>query len=93
MKIDRLFLERDCPHCGTIRGAIDMDAVSKDDFRGPEGQAFHVFSSQSNQASLELLSKFGIEGKFMPVLVTHKKEVVEKPRKIVAYLKQNGMAK
>jgi hypothetical protein len=92
MKVDRLFLERDCPHCGAIRGAINMDAVSKDHFRGPKNQAFHVFSAQSNQASLELLEKFGITGKYMPVLVTHEGEVIEKPRKILAHLKSNGMA-
>lgn len=92
MKVDRLFMERNCPHCGAIRGALDMDAVSKDEFRGPDGQAFHVLSSQSNLASIELLEKFGITGKYMPVLVTHDGGVMEKPRKILVYLKRNGMA-
>lgn len=89
--IDKLFLEKDCPHCGIVRAALDMDAVVRDEFRGKAGQELLVFSALSNQASKELLSKFGIE-KFMPVLQTHDGTLIDIPADIVAYLRLNKMA-
>jgi hypothetical protein len=90
--IARLFLEKDCPHCGIVRAALDMDAVVRDEFRGKAGQELLVFSALSNQASKELLSKFGLAGKFMPILQTHEGIMIDVPADIVAYLKVNGMA-
>ena len=89
---DRLFLEKGCPHCGAIRAVLNMGAVERDDFRGKDGQEFLVFSALSNAASTELLQKFDLAGKNMPVLVKGDGEVVEKPNFIIAHLKQNGMA-
>ena len=92
MSVDRLFLEKGCPHCGAIRATLRMDAVERDDFRGKAGQELLVFSALSNAASIELLEKFGLAGKAMPVLVKHDGEVIDKPNFIIAHLKQNGMA-
>jgi len=92
MKVDTLFLERGCSHCGAIRAILDMDAVESDDFQGSEGQAFHVFSSQSNGASKELLAKFDLEGNSIPLLVKHDGDVLLKPSAIQTYLKESGMA-
>ena len=91
MKVDRLFLERNCSHCGAIRAVLDMDAVAEDGFRGKDNQSFHVFVTQSNEASKELLAKFGVK-KHIPALVTHGGDVFEKTGKIIGYLKENGMA-
>ena len=92
MKVDRLFLEKDCPDCGPIRAALNQEAAAQDKFRGPEKQSLHVFATLSNEASIELLKKFGLEGKFMPVLVKADGTIVEKPDRILSHLRQNGMA-
>lgn len=91
-KVDRLFLEKDCPHCGVIRAELAMDAVTRDDFRGPAGQKFFVFSALSNEASIELLERFGLAGKHMPVLVTHEGEVRTETNPILGYLRVNKMS-
>lgn len=93
MKTDRLFLERNCSHCGAIRAVLDMDAVAEDGFRGKHKQAFHVFVSQSNEASKELLKRFDLEGRFIPVLLVSDGTVLEKTGEIIGYLRENGMAK
>jgi len=92
MKADRLFLEKDCPDCGSIRAILDMEAVVRDDFRGTDGQALLVFSTLSNDASVEMLSKFDLAGKFIPVLVTHDGKVIDNPKRIISHLKKNGMS-
>jgi hypothetical protein len=92
MKADKLFLEKDCPDCGAIRAIIDMEAVTRDDFRGPDDQELRVFSSLSNAASIELLEKFDLKGKLMPVLVTHDGKVVTTPKRIISHLRQNDMS-
>ena len=91
-QIDRLFLEKDCPHCAVIRAELDMESVTRDEFRGPAGQKFFVFSSLSNEASLELLDKFGLAGHQMPVLVTHEGEIRVKINHILGYLRVNKMS-
>jgi len=92
MKADRLFLERNCSHCGVIRAVLNPSAAGDDAFRGPQDQSLHVIVSQSNEASKELLAKFGHEGKVIPLLVTHDGEVLEDSEDIVTHLKNNRMA-
>ena len=91
-KIDRLFLEKDCPFCGVIRAELDMKAAAADDFKGLDGQEFFVFSALSNEASKELLEKFGLAGKNMPVLICHDGEVRTDVQQIVAYLRKHKMS-
>ena len=91
-KVDRLFLEKDCPFCGVIRAELDMKAAQADDFRGLDGQEFFVFSALSNEASKELLEKFGLAGKNMPVLVTYDGEVRIDVQHIIAYLRKHKMS-
>lgn len=91
MKVDRLFMEKGCSHCGAITAMLDMEAVARDDFRGPDGQEFLVFVSLSNSASIELLEKFGLAGRPMPLLLKADGEVIENPNKILGYLRQNKM--
>jgi hypothetical protein len=91
-KIDRLFIEKDCPFCGVIRAELDMKAAAADDFRGLDGQEFFVVSAISNAASKELLEKFGLAGKNMPVLVTHEGEVRTDVQQIIAYLRKHKMS-
>lgn len=86
-KVDRLFIEKDCPHCGIIRAELDMDAVTRDDFRGTAGQKFFVFSALSNEASIELLERFDLAGKKMPVLVTYEGEVRTETNHILGWLR------
>ena len=91
-KVDRLFIEKDCPHCGVIRAELDMAAVMRDDFRGPDGQKFFVFSSLSNEASIDLLEKFKLLGYHMPVLVTYSGEIRTETDHIIGYLRVNKMS-
>jgi hypothetical protein len=93
MEADRLFIEKNCPHCATIVAALVMEAAMNDAFRAKDGQAFHVFSSLSNAASIELLERFGLAGKHIPVLAIHTGEVFTAPNEILNYLQQQGMAK
>lgn len=91
-RIDRLFVEKDCPHCGLVRAELDMKAASAADFKGKDGQGFRVFSSLSNEASKELLSKFGLEGRSMPVLVTWEGEVRTDIQQVLAWMRKHGMS-
>ena len=91
MNVDRLFLEKGCNHCGAITAVLNMEAVARDDFRGAAGQEFLVFVALSNQASIELLGKFGLAGKPMPLLVKANGDVVENPNVIIGYLRDNKM--
>jgi len=91
-KIDRLFLEKDCPFCGVIRAELNMHAATAADFRGLDGQKFYVFAALSNEASKELLEKFGLAGKTMPVLVTHDGEIRTEVDHILGYLRKHKMA-
>ena len=90
-KVDRLFLEKDCPHCSNIRSELDMLAVTRDDFRGKDGQKLLVFSALSNEASIDLLDKFGLKGKNMPVLVTYNDETRTDPSHILGWLRAGKM--
>lgn len=92
MKVDRLFLEKNCPDCAVVRAVLEMGAVTEDDFTGESGQEFYVFSSLSSAATKEMLSRFGHEGKTVPLLVTHSGDVIGKPGKIKVYLQDEGMA-
>ena len=91
-KIDRLFLQKDCPYCGVVRAELKMAAASDDAFRGLDGQRFMVFSALSNAAAKELLAKFGLEGKEMPVLVTWEGEVRTDTQQILAWMRKHGVS-
>lgn len=91
-KIDRLFLEKDCPHCGAIRAELNMSAVTSDDFIGTKGQKFFVLSALSNEASIDLLSRYGLAGKKMPVLVTFEGEIRTDTDHIIGWLRANKMS-
>lgn len=91
-RIDRLFIEKDCPHCGVIRAELDMGAVTRDEFRGPAGQKFFVFSSLSNEASVDLLERYGLAGKHIPALATHTGEVLTDTNQILGWLRVNRMS-
>jgi hypothetical protein len=100
MMIDRLFLSRNCPDCAAVRAELDMDAVMKDDFRGVAGQELRVYSALSNDATRELLDRFGLDTKdangenlyYTPILIPHDGS---KPRvklkNIINWLRDNGM--
>ena len=92
IKTTRLFLERNCPHCGSITAILNMDAMMDDEFRGSDGDELLVFVTQSNEASIEILEKFGLKGHFIPVLQTHDGVVIDKTGEIIHYLKEHGMA-
>jgi hypothetical protein len=91
-KVDRLFIEKDCPHCGVIRAELNMAAVTQDGFRGTKGQKFFVFSALSNEASIDLLEKFGLSGKKMPVLMTGDGEIRTDTDHIIGWLRVNKMS-
>lgn len=91
-KADRLFLEKDCPVCGIVRAELDMRAATAADFKGKDGQRLYVFAALSNDASKELLGKFGLEGKVMPVLVTWDGEVRTDVQLVLAWLRKHGMS-
>jgi hypothetical protein len=91
-KVDRLFLEKDCPYCGVVRAELDMRAATAADFKGKDGQRFYVFSALSNDATKEMLDKFGLSGKAVPVLVTWEGEVRTEVQQVVSWLRKHGMS-
>jgi len=91
-KVDMLFLEKDCPACGVIRAELDMNAATAVDFKGKDGQRLYVFSALSNDASLVLLRKFGLEGWNMPVLVTWDGEVRDSVQQVIAWMRKHGIS-
>ena len=93
-KVDQLFLSKDCPDCAFVRAELDMNAVIKDDFRGTKGQQLHVYSALSDEAARYLLDNFGHNGDkdFTPMLVPHEGKALHKPKNIIRYLRENGMA-
>ena len=91
-KIDRIFVSRNCPDCAVVRAELDLNAVMEDDFQGTQGQKLHVFSALSDEATRELLDTFGHPDEFTPLIVTHDGQNLDKPKNIIGYLRQNGMA-
>ena len=91
-KVDRLFLEKNCPHCGSVRAELNMEAAYDAGFRGRDGQRFFVFSTLSNGATMEMLEKFGLSGKSVPVLVTWEGDVRTEPQLVLDWFRKNGMS-
>ena len=98
--IDRLFISRNCPECATIRAELDMNSVMEDEFRGKNGQELRVYSALSDDATRELLDKFGLDAKnskgvnefYTPVLIPHDGSAPRvKVKNIIAWLRDNGM--
>jgi hypothetical protein len=92
-KIDRLFLRSNCFECGKVRGEIDFGAVVDDEFRGSFGEELRVYTALSENAADELLARFGLEGKEMPVIVTFDGAVIEKAKNVIMQLRRSGMVK
>lgn len=89
---DRLFLSRKDIGSGRVQVNLDWNAVSDDEFTGAEGQKLHVFSALSNEAVTDLLGRFDLGSYEMPLLQTHEGKVITDSKKIIAYLKKNGMS-
>jgi len=93
--IDRLFISKNCPDCAAVRAELDMEAVTQDDFRGTAGQELRVYSALSNDATRELLDKFGYDGKngwYTPLLIPHdSSKPRQKVQNIITWLRENGM--
>ena len=92
-KIDRLFLRSNCFDCGKVRGEIDFSAVQDDEFRGTFGEELRVYTALSSKAAEELLEKFGLKDRTMPVVLTFDGAVIEKPKNVIMHLRRGGMAK
>jgi hypothetical protein len=92
-KADRLFLRVNSIESGRVRAAVDFDAVTRDDFRGKEGQELRVFTALSGEAEKEILERFGISGKKMPVLLAYDGAIIEQSKNVIMHLRRNGMVK
>jgi hypothetical protein len=64
-----------------------------DNFTGSNGEELRVFTALSSNATTELLKTFGLEGRTMPVIVTHDGAVIEKPKNVIMHLRRIGMLK
>jgi len=89
-RIDRLFLRSNCIECGRVRGEIDFGAVVDDDFRGTMGEELRVYTALSGAAAEELLARFGLEGRAMPVVAAYDGAVVEKAKNVIMHLRRLG---
>lgn len=92
MKVDRLFLRSNCIECAKVRGEIDFGAVVDDDFRGSMGEELRVYTALSGAAAEELLDRFGLKGREVPVVATYDGAVVEKAKNVIMHLRRLGAA-
>jgi glutaredoxin 2 len=70
-----------------------MNAMTDDNFSGKNGQALHVFTTMSNNASIDLLGRLGLSGKYVPLMILHDGRILEKSKDICQYAIEQGMAK
>lgn len=87
---EKLFLMFACPECAQIKHALSDEAVFDDKFRTDTGHKFNMFYAFSNNAARELLDMFGLQGHFMPVLITFSGEVYTDTQDILSYLQDIG---
>jgi hypothetical protein len=92
-RVDRLFLRSNCIECGKVRGEVDFGAVVDDGFRGTFGEELRVYTALSKNAAKELLERFGLEGREMPVVLSFDGAVVEKAKNVIMHLRRAGMVK
>lgn len=90
-RIDRLFLRSNCFECGKVRGELDFGAVVDDEFKGTFGEELRVYTALSKNAADELLAKFDLEGKEMPVILSFDGAVIEKAKNVIMQLRRSGM--
>jgi hypothetical protein len=93
MRVDRLFIRPFDLNCSRVRAALEFEPVFRDDFRGKQGQELRVYTALSNSAVSELLERFGVESKSLPLLVTWDNLVVEGVEEIIMHFRRNGMIK
>jgi hypothetical protein len=92
MKIDRLFLVKNCQDCSQVRAILNPSLVEDDKFIGKKGQRLFVYSALTADAGSDLLLSFGIADRFAPLMLTAEGDVIDQPGAIMAYMLDNGMA-
>lgn len=91
MKIDRLFLVKNCPDCSLVRASLNPSLVENNKFIGKKGQRLFIYSALTADAGSDLLLCFGLTDRFTPLMLTADGEVIDQPGAIVAYMVDNGM--
>ena len=92
MKIDRLFLVKNCPDCSQVRAYLKPILVENDRFIGKRGQRLFIYSALTMDAGRDMLFHFDLESAYAPVLLTSDLEIISQPGAIIAYMLDNGMA-
>ena len=92
MNADRLFLVKNCPECALVRAALRPAVVEDESFLGKKGQRILVFSALTDDAGRDLLDRFGLTGRYAPVLQAADGTIIDKGAKIVSYMRENGLS-
>jgi hypothetical protein len=90
-KVDRLFLMWNCPECVVVKERIKKDSIFSDEYRTTDGRQVFVYYTFSNTACRDLLDKYGLVGKFTPVMVTDEGVILETVNEILSYCGRIGM--
>jgi hypothetical protein len=91
MKVDRLFLVKNCPSCATIKAHLNWGLIESDKFFGKDGQRLFVFNTLTVDGGRDLLDRYGLVDKYAPLLMTHDGKLLEEAGAIIAYMMDNKM--
>jgi hypothetical protein len=80
-----------CPECSEIKSRLHQDAIFSDDFSGTNDRKLLVYHTFSNVACRDLLDKYGLQGRFTPVLLTSDGVVIDDVSGILSHLHLFGM--
>lgn len=93
MKVDRLFLEKGCPDCASIRTELDYNSIYDEDFTGSSGQKVMVVVGLTTLSTEDVLLSYGLSAYPPPVLQTHDKRVLIDRGEILDYITAQGYRK
>ena len=74
-----------------MRAHLNPSLMENDRFVGRQGQRFFVYSALTQDAGRDLLSHFGLDSQFAPLLLTSDLRIITQPGAIIVYMIDNGM--
>lgn len=89
-KVYFLFLEKGCPRCATVFGALDLEKIVRLEYTSGDIE-FHVALTFTNNSTEELFSMFGIDGKNTPVLLMPDGKAIDDVDEIISIMKDIGV--
>lgn len=76
-----------------VKERLNPDAIFSDGFRCIDGSKLLVYYAFSNQGCRDLLDRYGLEGKFSPVLLVGDSIVLDSVEEILVFLGRLGASR